>query len=92
MIIALWIAGVADLLLTAWGLRLGAIEEANPIMAWLFNASVPCTLITAVVVLTAALMCLHAARDRVPWVEQALRGLLAVRLSVLVLHLMWIIS
>ncbi len=92
MIIALWITGVADLVLTAWGLQLGVIEEANPIMAWLFGISIPGALLLAVVIMTAALLCLHVARNRVTWVDFALRGLLAIRFSVLALHMIWIVD
>ncbi len=90
MIAALWITGVADLVLTAWGLHLGLIEEANPIMAWLFSVSMSGALILALVVMTAALLFLHVARNRVAWVDMALRSLLAIRFSVLVLHMIWI--
>lgn len=90
MALAVWIVAMADLLLTARGIQLGRIEEANPLMARLLAISLHCGVVTTVLVLTAALTFLHLARHRVPWVNRALRGVLAIRLAVLSLHLMWV--
>ncbi len=88
----LWVTGMADLLLTAWGLRLGVIEEANPLMAWLFSISKPLTLGIGTAVMTAALGFLWYVRKKIAWFETVVRGLLAIRVVVLSIHIYWLLQ
>lgn len=91
MIIAIWLTGLVDLLLTAWGLSLGVIEEANPVMVRIFRVSPLWAVILGFIVLTAALYVLAKARKRVWWVDPALVGLLGVRIVVLGMHAIWVL-
>lgn len=90
-----WIlaGGVADLALTLWGLRVGAIEEANPIMASLVAVHPALAVSVKLGVTGAAVLILH-------WAYPLRRRLVAVGVAlvslglaaVLALHAVWIYS
>ena len=90
MIFAIWFASLVDLLLTAWGLSLGVIKEANPIMASIFDASPALAVVLGIVGTTAGLLVLKKARKNVWWVDHALFGLLSLRVVVLGMHAIWV--
>ena len=90
MIILLWLTGVADLALTAWGIAIDIVPEANPIMARAYDVSLVGTVVAGSLLTAAACYFLHWARERVAWVDVALWGLLAVRAVVLGLHAVWV--
>ena len=86
---ALILLATLDALLTRWGLALGAVTEANPIMAALYAAS-PWSAVMACIGVTAAAGAVLWAYRRVPLARWGLRGLLAVRVGVMVLHGVWV--
>ena len=92
MIVLLWLAGVADLVLTAWGLSLGVIREANPVLAWAFDVSPLGTVITGAALTGAIFYGLHLMRDRSRLLYPGLWILLGVRVAVLWLHMRWVTS
>ena len=92
MILLLWLTGVADLMLTGWALSFRLYCEANPIMAWAFEKSIPGAIIGGIVVTTLACWAFHWARGKVRWLNLALWGLLAMRAFVLWVHAGWIAS
>lgn len=82
---------ILDAACTAAGLRLGAITEANPLMATM--TAHPTLTGTAACVGTAALLLwLYSVRERVRWLGPALVGVSAVKLGVMGLHMHWILS
>lgn len=87
---ALCALAAADALLTAWGLRLGYITEANPLMASLFSACPAAAVGICISVTTLAAAALHAARRKHPWTAAALRWLVVVRVGIIGLHLRWL--
>ncbi len=91
VVVLLWLTAAADLVLTAWGLRLGVIEEANPLLAPLFSVSKPLTVVGGLACVTAALALLWRHRHRVRWIHPVARLLLAFRVVVLGMHIVWIL-
>ncbi|HYF90905.1 MAG TPA: DUF5658 family protein [Symbiobacteriaceae bacterium] len=88
-----WIVtgGAADLALTLWGLRLGAIEEANPLMAPLVTAHPALAVVVKLVVAGAAVLVFHQAYPLRRRLVAA--GVLVVSLclaGVLLLHGSWV--
>ncbi|SMC59996.1 DUF5658 family protein [Papillibacter cinnamivorans] len=81
----------ADAFCTASGIRLGTIEEANPLFSgWISLSPGPAGL--AAFLGTAALLALlYASRGRVSWIGGALSGIAAVKLAVLGLHFGWML-
>ncbi|MBS4032591.1 MAG: hypothetical protein KGZ63_14390 [Clostridiales bacterium] len=91
MAFIVWVLGAVDILLTHLGLTLGVISEGNPLMAYLFELSVPAAILFALVLPGAGLYFLHSQATRCRLALQALRGLLFVRIAVFLLHLNWMI-
>ena len=90
MILLLWLTGVADLALTAWGLSINLFSEANPLMAWAYDTCTVGTVIIGAIVTGILCYALHWAREHVSWLDTALWGLLAIRFGVLGLHAVWV--
>ena len=90
MIILLWLTGIADLVLTAWGLSIDLFSEANPIMARAYDTCIIGTVIGGATVTGLACYVLHRARERVSWLNPCLWGLLVMRAVVLGLHAVWV--
>jgi|GEM_PF-2688268 len=88
----LWLSAATDLVFTAWGLRLGIIEEANPLLAHFFSISKPLTVIGGLFCITGALALLWYYRERLYWIYPVTRVLLAVRVLVLGMHIYWILQ
>ncbi|HAA37731.1 MAG TPA: hypothetical protein DCE00_02535 [Firmicutes bacterium] len=90
MALMIWLLGLADVWLTNYGLQLGVINEGNPVMAYFFQlnptwAIVFSLSISAVLLYFLQRLCLHTMLAK-----KALRGLLLVRIFVIVLHLNWL--
>ena len=90
MILLLWLAGVADLSLTAWGIHIDIVPEANPVLAWAYDHSLIGTVIAVSIITGAAFWILHLARERVRWLRPMLFVILAVRVVVMGLHAVWV--
>ena len=86
MVLLLWVSGVADLILTAWGLSIPLYHEQNPIMARAYEVSPTGAVVAGILVTTLAVWILHVARKRVGWVNPVLWGLLGIRAFVLWVH------
>lgn len=91
MAFLVWILGAADILLTHLGLTLGVISEGNPLMAYMFELSVPAAILFALVLPGVGLYFLHTQAVGCRLALQALRGLLVVRIAVILLHINWMI-
>ncbi|MDO7788638.1 DUF5658 family protein [Desulforamulus aquiferis] len=83
---------LADLLLTYHGLKLGLIQEFNPLMAWLYQINPKVSV--AIVFSLVALGCLflYLVQGQVSWLPTALAALLVIKLGVLGLHLGWLVQ
>ena len=92
MILLLWLTGVADLALTAWGIHIDIVPEGNPIMARAFDWSLMGTVVAGAVVTALVCYFLHWARGHVRWIDYPLWGLLFFRAFVLGLHAVWVVA
>jgi hypothetical protein len=79
-----------DILLTTIGLKLGIIEEANPIMNYLMNISLALSMLCVLLFVGAMLTFLYKASYKIPWLHPALNGLAGIKVYVLMLHMKWI--
>lgn len=86
----IFILTFADVIFTATGLNLGIVEEANPYMDYLIELSLPITLVGILVVTIAILYMLYKVENRVRWLPLALKGLLIIKVVVILLHFQWI--
>ncbi len=90
--ITIFILTALDVVFTHLGLQSGIICEANPLMGFLIEK---CRIFAYVMILffvAAALYFLYRAQVRVRWLQRALTILLAVKASVILLHLQWILN
>ncbi len=90
MALAVWLLGAMDVLLTEYGLRLGVIEEANPVMAILFAQSHLLAALFSLLLSGTMLLFLHHCRHRCKLALHSLKGLLLLRLLIMSLHANWI--
>lgn len=79
-----------DILFTTIGLRLGIIEEANPIMNYLIDISLALSMFGVLLFAGAMLTFLYKASANIHWLHPVLNGLAAIKVYVLMLHLKWI--
>ena len=87
---AIVLLGAADIGLTAFGLSLGAIEEANPLLAWGLGVAGGWTWLVAFAVPALAVWAVWRVRDRSRWALPTLRLLVVVRAAVIGLHAVWV--
>lgn len=90
----IWIAlsNALDLGLTLWGVRLGVIEEANPLMAPVLTASPAALAGLKLLVVAAAVAALVWAYPRRPRFTGGAVALLSlVMLGVMGMHLSWVL-
>jgi inner membrane protein involved in colicin E2 resistance len=83
---------ILDITLTAAGLQLGVIEEANPIMNYFISLSMELSMIGVLLFVGAMLIFLYKASLKVNWLQKAVTGLAYIKVYVLLLHLSWINS
>jgi hypothetical protein len=88
----IYLLTILDILFTAVGLRLGLIEEANPIISYLFNLSMGLSVLCVLLFVGIMLIFLYKASQKIHWLHKALTGLAAIKIYVLLLHLKWISS
>ena len=79
-----------DLACTAIGLSMGVITEANPILARMYDWSLIGTCV--ITFLVVALFVWVISRSNKPWVKCAVRGLIVVKVAVMLLHCVWIFT
>jgi hypothetical protein len=79
-----------DILFTTIGLKLGIIEEANPIMNYIIDISLALSMFCVLLFVGAMLTFLYKASSKIPWLHPVLKGLAGIKVYVLMLHLKWI--
>lgn len=86
-----YILSAVDIMLTYAGLKQGVIEEANPLVSYIFSRT-PCFALLGMLIWVAvAMYLLYRLRDYVKWLFTALLFVLAAKLAVVLLHFRWII-
>lgn len=88
--IAIWLLTLFDAAATYIGVTRFGLPEGNPFMLWLFGWSIPGACILAVIVTTAMLFVVRRYRPHYRWIGWALIGVLAIKIAVAGLHVVWI--
>lgn len=91
MALLIWLLGVVDVYLTRYGLQLGVITEGNPVMAHLFEIHPDAAVAFSVGLSALLLFCLQHLRSHCTLAGKAMKGLLAVRVVVILLHVNWLL-
>jgi hypothetical protein len=86
----IYLLTILDIAFTAFGLQLGMIEEANPIMNYFMNLSLGVSILCVLLFVGAILIFLYKVSFKIPWLHSALTGLAGIKIYVLMLHLKWI--
>lgn len=87
------LSNAADLVLTLWGIDLGRIAEANPIMAPILAANPQLAIVLKVFLAAGGVMALYWAYPRRPRFTGAAVGFISlVMLWVMYLHGLWILA
>ena len=88
--IFIFILTLADLIITGFGIAHKRIEEANPIMAVLYNWNIPLTIL--IVGTIVGLLIWFLSKQKFKWLKYATLGLLGIKIFIMLLHGMWIIN
>ncbi|WP_420794780.1 DUF5658 family protein [Desulforamulus reducens] len=83
---------LVDLLLTHYGLSLGVIQEANPLLSKILDNNPTPTVIGVFCFVSTACLFLYSVRHRISWLPSALRLLLVIKLGVIGLHCRWLMK
>lgn len=83
---------VIDAALTCIGMKLGYIEEANPLLQDIFNTSPELASFVIIAFVGLMLMLIFRLQYRVRWIKIGLKTLFIVKLLVLGLHFEWIVQ
>ncbi|AOT69075.1 DUF5658 family protein [Geosporobacter ferrireducens] len=83
---------ILDVIFTIYGLQLGMIEEANPILQPMFEKMPLWTGLGIVFFVYIQLWFLYKIRERVRWLFLGLWLLCIVKVSVITLHFNWLFS
>jgi len=86
----IFILTLGDLILTGFGIESKRIEEANPIMAKLYEWNIPLTVLTVGII--AGLLIWFLSKQKIKWLGYAAGGLLGIKIFVMLLHGVWIIN
>jgi hypothetical protein len=92
MAFLIWLLGLADVLLTNYGLNLGIIQEGNPVMAYFFAISPNLAISFSLIFSGIMLWFLTQLKTKTALAGKALWGLLAVRVLVIFLHVGWLVQ
>jgi hypothetical protein len=84
--------GGLDVALTAWGLNLRVIGEANPLLVWMLGVLGGWTWLIAFTVPALLVVALWCLRRRCRLVLPAMRGLVAARILIVLLHVRWMLA
>ncbi|NJD01614.1 MAG: hypothetical protein FIA99_03205 [Ruminiclostridium sp.] len=90
--IIIYVLTVIDFVFTYAGLQYGFISEANPFMAFLLPKFKLLTFAGVLAGVASALYFIYRVRARVKWLPGAMVLILAVKASVILLHLQWILN
>ena len=85
-----YILTVLDIAFTTIGLKIGAIEEANPIMDFLIRRSLMFTMLGVLILTAFFVLLLYKERYRFKWLPAVLCTLLVIKIYILFSHLRWI--
>jgi hypothetical protein len=86
----IYLLTILDIAFTAFGLQLGMIEEANPIMNYFMNLSLGASMLCVLLFVGVILIFLYKVSFKIPWLHSVLTGLVGIKIYVLILHLKWI--
>ena len=81
---------IADVAFTIYGLSLGVIEEANPLMVRGMTSKPFITGVTVCISVAFLLYLIYRHYEKIKWLKWAVRGLLAVKLFIIAVHAFWI--
>lgn len=90
--IAIFILSVMDALLTATGIRIGIIEEANPLLRDLLHTTPFTGAFMVILFVSAMLLIVYKYQHKIRFINHALVLLLMVKVGVIGLHIRWIIA
>lgn len=81
---------ILDVAFTAEGIRLGAITEANPIIAYFLERSLGLTFFCNMAYVGGALLLIYRLSPGIRWLNAIMMGLAGIKLYTLILHLHWL--
>jgi hypothetical protein len=90
--ITIFILTLFDVVLTTIGLTAGVIYEANPIMAYFIDLSLPMAMIGVVVFSVLALWFVYHFGRGKAWVRYGLWVVLASKVIAMIFHGLWILN
>lgn len=92
--VIMWIVylTILDVILTLYGLQIGIIEEANPILKLMFQKTPFWTGAGIVFFVYFLLWFLYSVQDQVRWLAPALWLICIIKLSVITMHLNWLFN
>ncbi len=85
-----FILTILDVALTAEGIKLGVITEANPIIAYFLVRSLGLTCFCILVYVGGALLLIYRLSPGIRWLNATMAGLAGLKLYTLVLHMQWL--
>jgi len=86
--IFIFILTLGDLILTGFGIANKRIDEANPIMAKLYEWNIPLTVLIIGVIV--GLLIWFLAKQKIKWLGYAAGGLIGIKIVVMLMHAAWI--
>ena len=86
--ILIFILTLADLTITGFGIASKRIDEANPIMAAMYDWNIPLTIL--IVGTIVGLLIWFISKQKIRWLGYAAGGLLIIKIGVMFLHANWI--
>ena len=92
LLISIFALTLADVALTYWGYTSGHIEEANPLLRYLFHNYPELTSIFVIVLTGVLLVLLWHHRRKTNLVQYSIVFLLLCKIAVIAIHVRWIIK
>ena len=89
--ISIIIRTIFDICFTAWGLKVGFIEEVNPLFAMIFSHSYYIAIAGVIILTGGGLYCIYKFRYKSRIAKYGLYLILFVKIYVMYLHLNWFI-
>jgi uncharacterized YccA/Bax inhibitor family protein len=81
---------VFDAVLTCIGINLSFIKEANPLLKDLFRVTPEFAAFVIIAFVGMLLIIIYKFHRCVPWIRYGLQAILAIKLAVIGLHMIWI--
>jgi len=92
MITIIAILSLIDIVCTYAGISIGAIQEANPLIAYGFEWSIIGTCLIAILFISICLHILDKYRKQYKWVDGALYVIIIMKVIIVLMHTYWIIN